>query len=122
MRQLSIKKKILIKILYFTTISICIVLSWMIFQKYRDVSPNLFEPYYFITRQIKYGFTLQNIANRLLKLAEFWTYASAKQTSTQKCIHVEASHPLKLILDDWGNQILRFTFKNLPPYAHHVIT
>ena len=118
MRPLSIKKKIL----YLTGISLCIVLSWMIFKKYRDVPLNLSEPDYSIARQIKYGFTLQNTTNRLLKHAEFWTYAPVKQTSTQRCMHLEASHPFQLILDDWGNQILHFTFKNLPPYAHRVVT
>ena len=122
MRQLSLRKKILIKTLYFTAISLCIVLSWIIFKKDRDVSLNSSEPDYSIARQIKYGFTLKNTTNRLLKHAEFWTYAPVKQTSTQKCIHLGISHPYQLILDDWNNQILHFTFKNLPPYAHRVVT
>ncbi len=117
MHQMSIKKKSL----YFTAISLCVVLSWVILKKYRDVL-NFSEIDYSMTRQIRYGFILQNTTNRLLKHAEFWTYAPVKQTSTQRCIHLEASHPYQLILDDWGNQILHFTFNNLPPYATRILT
>ncbi|HUT69837.1 MAG TPA: transglutaminase domain-containing protein [Desulfatiglandales bacterium] len=77
---------------------------------------------YTIPRHIQYGFTLQNKTNRLVKEAEFWTYAPVKQTPTQQCVHLEASHPFQVISDDLGNQILQFTFKNLPPYATKIIT
>lgn len=77
---------------------------------------------YAIPRHIQYGFTLQNKTNRLVKEAEFWTYAPVKQTPTQQCVHLEASHPFQVISDDLGNQILRFTFKDLSPYATKIIT
>ena len=77
---------------------------------------------YTIPRHIQYGFTLRNKTNRLVKEAEFWTYAPVKQTPTQQCVHLEASHPFQVISDDLGNQILRFTFKDLSPYATKIIT
>ena len=77
---------------------------------------------YIIPRHIQYGFTLQNKTNRLLKEAEFWTYAPLRQTSTQMCMNLKASHPYQLIPDDLGNQILHFTLKNLPPYTTKIIT
>jgi transglutaminase-like putative cysteine protease len=64
---------------------------------------------------------LQNKTNRLVKKSEFWTYAPVEQTATQKCTNIESTHPYKLIKDDLGNQILHFTFDNLPPYATKVI-
>jgi len=65
---------------------------------------------------------LQNTTNRLLKHADFWTYAPVKQTSTQRCIGLETSHPYQLISDNLGNQILHFAFDNLPPYATKIVT
>ena len=80
------------------------------------------EPHYPISRDIQYGFTLRNRTNHLLKEAEFWTYAPAKLTSTQRCVKVEISDPYQLIVDDLGNQILYFRFENLPPHTMKSIT
>jgi len=80
------------------------------------------EPVYTVPRHIQYSFTLQNRTNRLVKEAEFWTYAPVKQTATQQCMNVEASHPFQVISDDLGNQILHFSFRNLPPYATKIVT
>ncbi len=77
---------------------------------------------YPILKQIQYSFTLQNKSNSLLEKAEFWTYAPVKQTSTQRSVKIEVSHPYDLIEDELGNQILHFTFENLPPYASKIIT
>lgn len=76
---------------------------------------------YSISRQINYGFTLQNRSNRLLEKAEFWTYAPVKQTSYQCCLDIEASHKYELIIDDLGNQVLHFTFNNLPPFDTKIV-
>lgn len=83
---------------------------------------NTFGGTYPVFRQIQYSFALQNKADHVLKKAEFWTYAPVKQTATQQCIHIEASYPYQLITDDLGNQILSFTFENLPPYTTKIIT
>lgn len=80
------------------------------------------EPTFTIPRQIQYSFTLQNRSNRLMKKAEFWTYAPVKQTATQKCIQLEASHPYCLISDELGNQILHLTLHDIAPYATKIIT
>ena len=79
-------------------------------------------PEYSISRHIQYSFTLQNSTNRVIKHAEFWTYAPVKHTAAQQCLHLETSHPYRIISDDLGNQILHFTFQNLPPYATKIIT
>lgn len=87
-----------------------------------DAEPALRETNYSVRRQVQYSFTLRNRTNRLLKKAAFWTYAPVKETATQRCVRLEASHPYELILDDLGNQILHFTFNNLPPYATKIVT
>ncbi len=79
------------------------------------------SPGYPISRRIQYGFTLRNSTNRLLKRAQFWTYAPVKETSTQRCERLEVSHPYGLISDDLGNQILCFEFLNLPPYGSRIV-
>ncbi len=87
-----------------------------------DAGPVLPETSNSVHREIQYSFTLQNKSNHLLNKAEFWTYAPVKETSTQRCLKLEASRPYELILDDMGNQILYFRFENLPPYATKTIT
>lgn len=74
-----------------------------------------------ISRQIQYSFTLQNTTGNIIRKAELWTYAPVKQTSTQKCGRIEASHPYQLKTDDFGNQILLFELNDLPPFAVRVI-
>jgi hypothetical protein len=77
---------------------------------------------YSIPKKIQFSFTLQNTSAHLIKNAEFWTYAPVKQTATQRCARVKSSHPYQLITDDMGNQILHFTFNDLPPYATKIIS
>jgi len=77
---------------------------------------------YSIPRQVQYHFTLQNKSNRLLKHAEFRTYAPVKRTATQHCSRIQSSHPYKLITDVLGNQILNFTFNEFLPYGTRIIT
>jgi hypothetical protein len=80
------------------------------------------QPVYPITKTIRYSFFLQNTTPRLIKNAQFWTYAPVKQTSTQLCSKIKASHPYDLITDAFGNQVLHFTFDDLAPYASKIIT
>ena len=69
----------------------------------------------------QYSFTLQNETDRLLERAELWTYAPVKQTAAQRCDRIEASHPYELLEDRLGNQVLHFTFKDLPPYGSKIV-
>lgn len=80
------------------------------------------EPKYEVPRRIQYSFTLQNTSRELLRKAELWAYAPVKETSTQRCIGISASHPYELIPDDSGNQILHFTLLNIPPFASKILT
>ncbi len=68
------------------------------------------------TRPIHYGFTITNTSSTVAKEVHFWTYAPLGQTSLQ------SSAPYQLTTDDLGNQILHFTFNNIPPYAAQIIT
>lgn len=98
----------------------CLIGVWLVAKKFDW--PGAPEATYPIPRHIEYSFTLQNKTNRLVKQAEFWTYAPVKQTATQTCVKLKTSHPYQLISDDLGNQILHFTFHDLPPYATKIIT
>ena len=112
-------KKILI---YFTGISLCLTAIWAIKVKTdKRADSDLAESAYNIPRQIQYSFTLSNKTNRLIKKAEFWTYAPVKQTCFQLCKHIESTHPYQLTVDESGNQILKFTFNGLSPYATKII-
>lgn len=118
MRKLSLKR-----------ITLCIaggclyvVLAWAVAQKFRSGVPPPPIVEYTHPRQIRYVFTLQNTTNRLLETAEFWTYAPVKQTSTQRCVNIEASYHYELTVDDFGNQVLHFTFHDLPPFSSKIIS
>lgn len=112
-----------IRSLHFTICCFCFVsIGASVTYSGKEENVNTPQSLYSILRQIQYSFTLQNKSNRLLEKAEFWTYAPVKQTSTQRCINIEASHPYQLIEDEFGNQILYFEFHNLPPYATKIIS
>jgi transglutaminase-like putative cysteine protease len=67
-------------------------------------------------RPIHYGFTITNTGSSVAKQVHFWTYAPIGQTRLQ------SSAPYQLITDDLGNQILHFTFNNIPPYGAQIVT
>ena len=77
---------------------------------------------YSISRQIQYSFTLQNKSHQVLKQAELWTFAPVKQTASQQCLKLYANYPYKLLSDDSGNQVMYFTFENLPPFGSRVVS
>ena len=119
-RILSLVKSVKKTRLYVLAASLCfIVIGVIIIGILKFHSP---QPTYPVSRHIQYAFTLQNRTNRVIKNAEFWTYAPVKQTATQRCTRFETSHPHQLIKDDLGNQILHFTFNDFPPYATKIIT
>jgi len=72
-------------------------------------------------RHVQYGFSLQNGSSQVLDKAELWTYGPVKMTAAQRCEKLDANHPYELIVDDLGNQILHFTFRNLPPFSTKLI-
>lgn len=111
------------KVMIFTAV-LCFVIIWAIkIQVGKNTATSDFSlSEYSIPRQVQYHFTLQNKSNRLLKQAEFWTYAPVQQTAMQYCSRIESSHPYKLITDILGNQILNFTFDEFLPYATRIIT
>lgn len=74
-----------------------------------------------VSRYIQYTFTLKNTSPKVVEQADFWAYAPVKETSTQRCIDIRASHPFTLEMDELGNQILHFRFDQLPPFATKMI-
>jgi len=72
-------------------------------------------------RIIQYSYTIQNNSNQVLSEAEFWAFGPVKKTSTQQCAALDASHEFELLVDDLGNQVMHFTFKNLPPFGAVIV-
>lgn len=75
-----------------------------------------------VSRQIRYSFTLENRSARLKENVVLWVYAPVETTATQRCGRIAASHPYKRLSDACGNQILRFTFADMAPYASTIVS
>ncbi|MFZ2631237.1 MAG: transglutaminase-like domain-containing protein [Desulfosalsimonadaceae bacterium] len=95
---------------------LCCVIALLIMNKYDN------QKAYALPKQIRYSFTLQNKTNQLYKDAKFWAYAPVKLTSTQSCQHIESSESFQIVSDQYGNQILQFSFDKFPPYASRIIS
>lgn len=85
-------------------------------------SPKLKAAGYAIAKNIQYSYTLQNKTNRVIEKAEFWAHAPVKLTANQRCQDLTANYPFQLNTDQYGNQVLHFTFENLAPYTSRIIT
>jgi transglutaminase-like putative cysteine protease len=77
---------------------------------------------YEIPRHVRYGFIIQNTTGQLVKNGAFYTWAPVRQTATQLCRRIDASHQFRLIGDDLGNQMLRFDLQDIPPFGTRLIT
>lgn len=73
------------------------------------------------SRHIQYSFTLQNTKNTVIPTAEFWTYAPVKKTANQKFVGLKTGYSYKTTSDDLGNQVLQFTFNEIPPFGTKII-
>jgi len=74
-----------------------------------------------VSRVIQYGYSLKNTRNKVLPHAEMWCYAPVATTSFQHFLQLETSHSYEMIEDELGNQILQFTFSDIPPFSTKII-
>jgi transglutaminase-like putative cysteine protease len=79
------------------------------------------EPGYTIPRTVRYEFIVQNTTAQPLKNVRFWARAPIRQTATQRCEKLDASHPFQVESESPGDQVLTFVFDTLPPLAAKVI-
>lgn len=68
-------------------------------------------------RHVVYRYTLRNRSGQHAPQVEFRCYAPIERTDRQQRIKLNVSHPYDLLSDELGNQIIRLTFHNVPPYA-----
>ncbi len=73
-------------------------------------------------RRVQYRFKVVNPQNRPVTGARFYVYAPARQTSFQRRIRLQSSHPYELIDDAGGNQMLVFTFETIAPLSSKIIS
>lgn len=83
--------------------------------------PKAVEAVYTQSRNVTYGFTLQNTTNQVVKDLEFWTYAPVSLTATQRCERIQTSHPCTVSKDELGNQVLHFRLGDIAPEATKII-
>ena len=73
-------------------------------------------------RVIKYSFTMNNQSNQAIESASFWAYLPIKQTTFQKRVKIDFSHPANIKEDLMGNEKVFFTAQNLPPFGSTVFS
>lgn len=79
------------------------------------------NPGYTIPRTVRYGFSINNTSNILIKNGIFKTYAPVKKTAFQTCNNIAASHHFSIKDDIFGNRILVFNLGPIPPYGSKII-
>ena len=72
--------------------------------------------------QIRYGFTVTNTTNQLVRDVRLRAFAPMGQTTTHKRIKTIASHSFDELDDGAGNPVLVLQLGDLPPYASRVAT
>ncbi len=68
------------------------------------------------------SYTLENSTAQTLHKVEFLAYAPVKRMTYQQCIGLMSSHPNTLKIDEFGNQIVRFVYDTIPPFAKKIIS
>ena len=99
---------------------LCVCFAWIVVKRVdRHIRKSAQYP---LSRQAQYRFALKNHSNHPIKDAIFWTYAPVEQTQAQFCVCLNASYPYQEVSDDFGNRMLRFSFRDFPPYATKIVT
>jgi transglutaminase-like putative cysteine protease len=106
---MSIKNKALITIFI---LFIALIGIYLLVNKKQQL-----QPQWDIKRVVRYAFQLENKSNKPLTNVVFKTYAPLAQTSTQRVIDIESSHPFNKIDTEFGNQVLEFDIEFIPPYG-----
>jgi transglutaminase-like putative cysteine protease len=73
------------------------------------------------TKSIQYSFTITNSSNKVAPEVVFQTYGPVPQTSWQKVLQTDSSYTYQTTEDSLGNQVLQFTFENLPPFSTKIV-
>ena len=94
---------------------------WIVFY-FLKTSCGIPDKGYPIARTEKYGFSLQNTTHHSIRNFRFLARAPFRQTATQLCWDITASHQLKILSDGQENQILEFNFDALPPLSSKIVT
>lgn len=74
------------------------------------------------SKTIHYRFRIRNTSNRPVSDGYFLVRAPVKHTGTQDCKNIESVHPYSILSDSSSNQILKFSFDTIAPYASKIIT
>jgi transglutaminase-like putative cysteine protease len=85
-------------------------------------SPDTDEAAYTRPLQIRYGFTLTNTTNQLVKKVRLRAFVPLRQTATQKRTRLTTSHPFEELGEGPNNQALLFKLGDMAPYSSRVVT
>jgi len=74
-------------------------------------------------RYVRYGFSVQNTTDQLLSEAELWVCTPLPLAAQQRLKEWKTSPAFTdERVDCLGNHLVRFSFRNLPPYAVSIVT
>lgn len=73
------------------------------------------------SKTVQYSFTIQNRKAEPLPAGELALYAPVRETSNQRVIEIDASHPFEMESDELGNQVLWFRLADFGPFESRVV-
>jgi len=74
-----------------------------------------------VVRHISYTLAVTNKSSELMKNADFSVLGPNSYTRSQRCEKIDADRDFSVHTDELNNQILQFSFENLPPFAVKMI-
>ncbi|MFZ5571307.1 MAG: transglutaminase-like domain-containing protein [Thermodesulfobacteriota bacterium] len=80
------------------------------------------DSHYVHPRMVRYGFTVTNTTNQLIRNAELLVRAPVKRTAHQICSQLTVSAQFQTLEDQLGNQVLRLILTEMPPFGTRIIT
>ncbi|QKX18574.1 transglutaminase family protein [Microbulbifer sp. YPW1] len=79
------------------------------------------KPSYEVSKNIRYGFLVENSTAEYIEEASFRVFAPVKKNSYQQTVDITASLPFDIELDRFGNQTLVFKLSKLAPRASQIV-
>ena len=99
-------------------LAIAVIVFWFVgYRSRNEISQNSA-----FRKTVHYRFQTQNTTNQPVFNTHFFVHSPLKQSSAQRCVSIQTSHPYQIVTDLSGSRCLKFIFENVPPYASKTVS